>query len=369
MYISVRKGIIAEIGSMARAPISSVGHVIDLNGRYALPGLIDLHVHVVEEAVTELARHRTISDDGWPTIRERAARNLHEALQAGITSICDCGSPNDFTLRIRKAVQTSQIRGPRLFVCGPILTAPGGHGASWGKEVSGQNLAQAIRELADLKVDFIKIVNDPIAYTLVELVEAVAEAHRLGLKVACHAFTEDAIWLALKAGCDSIEHGVVCSPEMASYIQKHGMAIIPTFVTALKSSEDLSKSLVSQEDADKYFYPWLDLLQRQLPITLAADGIRLGAGTDAGFPPIHFASLIEELHAFVKMGASTFKALSSATSSASEIRGLDHNLGAIQVGKTADIIATSQNPLESINALEKVSFVMQGGRLIKYQIR
>lgn len=367
-YISIRNGVVVEIDLMTELNAFPEEQMIDLCGRYALPGLIDLHTHVVEEPRTHLARHRTITNDSPLIVGVRAFRNLQEALQAGITTVCDCGSPNDFTLQLRRAIEMGVIEGPRLFVCGPLLTGPGGHGAELGLEIAGEELPKAIRELADLNVNFVKVINDPIIYTQSDLTEAVLQAHRLGLSMACHAFTEDAIWLALLAGCDSIEHGVAYSAEMLSYVQEKGVGIIPTYISALKSSVDLDKSLVSQEDADQYFYPWLELLRRQLPSCLNARDVLIGAGTDAGFPPIHFASLIEEIQAFVEMGASTFQALSSATRSASEIRGLSSTLGTIQTGKAADIIVVDRNPLEDISSLAHVSVVVKGGRLVKNRL-
>lgn len=365
MYIVIRNGIIASVGSMRELGFSSDEPVVDLCGRYALPGFIELHAHVIEEPRTNLALNKS---DSHLVMGARAARNLQKALQAGITTICDCGAPCDLTLQLRSAVENGIIEGPRLFVCGPLLTAPGGHGAELGWEVSGHALPRAIRELAALGVDFVKVINDPISYTLSELTGAVREAHRLGMHIACHAYTEGAIWLALQAGCDCIEHAVACSVEMLSFMQRHRVAIVPTYTCAQKSCTDLNESLLSQEDAERYFFPWLELLQQNLPICLSTPELLIGAGTDAGFPPIDFDSLIEEIWAFVEMGASPFRSLSAVTRSASEIRGLTDRVGTIEPGKTADIVVVNQNPLENIHSISDVRAVIQGGKLVKNRL-
>lgn len=357
---------IEEIGCIRelKFPINDA-EIFDLEGGYLLPGLIDLHAHVIGEARTDLERLRKSRGETHFEIGCRAVHNLQEAIKSGVTTIFDCGSPGDFTFLLRDAIENKIFDSPRLFICGPILTSPGNHGEEFGVGVMGSELPEMINELKTKGVDFIKIVNDPIGYTFSDLKKAVSVSHRLGLKVACHAYTEEAIWLALKSGCDSIEHGVSCSDKMLDYIKGSKVGIVPTYFCALKSCENLDKSLISSSDAEAYFFPWLNLLKSNLPDCLSDTNVLVGAGTDAGFPPISFNSVIHEIKSFVQLGASNFEALSSATVLASKIRGIENKLGTVEIGKMADLIVVENNPLQDIEYLNEVLFVMKGGRVVK----
>ena len=361
--ILIEGNIIVAIDNEKNLKIPQGTKILDVNGGWVLPGLSDVHVHICHEGIPELAKSFSYTE---PVIHSilRAAKNLSIALSAGITTVRDMGTYKARNIQIKKAIEKEIFIGPRIVACGHLITSPKGHVHEIGKEVQGiENICRTVREELIHGADFIKVTNDPIGYSLDELKTIVDEAHKLGKKVACHAFTKESVGLALNAKVDTIEHGVPFDNRMIRQIIKQKTIIVPTYFCAVQTCKDISESLIKKGDLPM-FEKWLDSLKQNLPKAIK-NKIRIAAGTDAGYPPLRFNDVINEVISFVELGADPLMALQSTTKIAMEALGLEKYLGSIEKGKLADIVVVPQNPLEDITTLRNVLVVIKNGRIIK----
>ncbi len=361
--IRIEGGIIADICREDSAGITGRRDtLIDAQGAWVFPGLIDCHVHICQEGVTELAKSWLASESEVFALL-RAARNLSTAISAGITLLRDAGTYKSRSIEIKKAIESSVFVGPRMVVCGSLITPKGGHAHEIGVEVQGvDNLRRVLRQQIASGADFVKIVNDPIGFSLEELNIVVEEAHELGVRVACHAFTPKAVQLALDAKADTIEHGVCFDNTMIEQALRQGTILVPTYFCAVETCRDTTNSLIKDEEIPIY-RNWFESLEENLPKCIEA-GIKIAAGTDAGYPPITFDCVVDEVCSLVSLGAPVLTALQSATKIAAEAVGMQRHLGSIEKGKLADLIVLSKNPLEDIQALRHVKMVIKDGRLL-----
>lgn len=336
--------------------------VVDLKGGWVLPGLIDVHVHLCHEGNYNLAKNFSYTESTISSTL-RAAKNLTTALNSGITLVRDVGSFKRRGLKVKKSLEEGVFIAPTVISCGNLLTSPKGHVHEIGKEVHGvDNCRKAVRGEITNGADFIKVTNDPIGLSLKELRAIVEEAHKYKKIVSCHAFTEESIQMALDANVDTIEHGVPFNKEMIKQMQKQGTVIVPTFYCAIQTCQDITKSLIKKEELPM-FEQWLENLKKYLPQAIKS-GIRIATGTDAGYPPLEFNSVIEEIISLANIGATPFQALQYATRISAETCSLEHRYGEIQKGKNASMAIFSKNPLNNIMALREVGIVIKEGILI-----
>jgi len=282
----------------------------------------------------------------------------------------DVGTYQARNLEIRKAVEEGIYTGPRIVACGRLITSIGGHAYELGRQVRGvDEIKAAVREEIAAGADFIKVTNYPIGFSLEELKAIVEEGHRLGKKVACHASDKQSVELALKAGADTIEHAVPFDEDMIERMIEQGTIIVPTYVAALETCKDISKSLITKKQLKEIFQPWLNDEKQYLPRAIES-GVKIVTGSDAGYPPLHFDSAIAEIELLVELGASPLQALQAATSVAAEAVGLENSLGALEDGKAADVLIVPRNPLKDITAIEEPYLVIRDGKVIpKYRPR
>jgi len=336
--------------------------VVDLKGGWVLPGLIDAHVHVCHEGDCALAKKFSYDEsDICATLR--AAKNLTIALNSGVTILRDVGSFKRRGIKIKKVLDDGIFVGPRLISCGNLLTSPEGHVHKIGKEVRGIEICKkAVRREIKNGADFIKVTNDPIGLSLEELRAIVEEAHKFGKMVACHAFTEKSVQMALDANVDTIEHAVPFTKEMIDQMKKQKTIIVPTFHCAIETCRDIRKSMIKIEELP-IFEHWLEDLKDNLPRAINS-GIRIATGTDAGYPPLEFNAVIEEIKCLVNIGATPLQALQYATKLSAEACGLENIYGEIQKGKNASLIVLPENPLSNIDVLHNIKIVIKDGILI-----
>ncbi|NQV14785.1 amidohydrolase family protein [bacterium] len=360
--ILIRKDSIDAVGKAGESNIQNNTRTIDLRGCWVLPGLSDVHVHLCHEGSPELAKTFSPFESVEFAIL-RAAKNISIALNAGITLLRDVGTYKGRGIQIREATEKGIIIGPRIMSCGHILTSPKGHVHEIGREIKGINeIREAVVEEIEAGADFIKITNDPIGLSVDEIEACVEEAHRFGKKVACHAFTEESIAVALDANVDTIEHGVPFNIGMINQMKKQGTIIVPTFHCAIETCRDTKKSMIKKAELP-VFKQWLEVLEQNLPIAIN-EGVRIATGTDAGYPPLEFDAVIEEIICLVNIGATPLQALQYATKFSAEACGLGNIYGEIQEGKKASLIVLPENPLNDINALYNVKIVIKDGILI-----
>jgi imidazolonepropionase-like amidohydrolase len=358
--------------------------VIDLTAATVLPGLIDCHDHItasfhkgdpIHNAVT-----RTSFDDEID-----AVNNARAELLAGFTTIRDVGADTPVIVALKKAVNAGLIPGPRMWVSGAPLSPTGGHGDSangldpelshpgWTDNLvdSPEAARRAVRLLRREGADLIKILpsggvmsigDDPKLQLMAddEIKAVIDTAHALGMKVAAHAHGKAAIDHALALGVDSIEHGSYADAESYALFKAHGAYFVPTLLVASKvyerartHPEDLNPSTAEKALAVA------PMTIRNLHDAWLA-GVKIAFGTDTFGISAH-GDNAQEFALMVKAGMPPAETIWAATHNAADLIGDPADIGSIQPGRYADIVAVNGDPLADVTVLEHVSFVMKGG--------
>lgn len=376
--VLVKDGRILAVGKDVLIPSGS--KVIDLGNKTLLPGLIDMHTHLTGDPENTGFSSVALS---IPRIALIGAKNARRTLLAGFTAVRDVGAEGYADIALRDAINAGDVVGPRMMASGPALGITGGHCDDTMHapeyKISGTGVADGVdavmkktREVIKYGAGVIKICatggvlsfgDDPRAsqYTFEEMKTIVSEAHRLGRKVAAHAHGGDGIKLAVLAGVDSIEHG--------SYIDEEGIKLMKEHKTWLVPTLYLGDWLVQNAEAIKLPLPLLEKAKTVLPdarkniVKAIAQGVSVAFGTDAGVYPHGLNG--REFAVYVKLGMSPLQAIRTATTNAAKLLGWDEQIGSIETGKFADIIAVDGNPLSDITELERVQWVMKNGVIEK----
>src|SRR5580658_852279 len=364
-----------QAASDARANANAVR--IELPNATILPGLIDAHTHLTMDPMFGYA------ELGISVPREAliGAKNARLTLNAGFTTVRNVGAGGYTDVALRDAIDAGGIPGPRMLVSGPPLGITGGHcddnllpvkyhvtedGVADGISAVQQKVRQNIK----YGVDLIKICatggvlskgDDTQAsqYTLEEMRAIVADAHRLGRKVAAHAHGAQGILWATQAGVDSIEHGSYIDDEAIAAMKKNGTYLVPTlYLEDWLTEKGNLPPFYKQKMADT-------IVVAKKNIKHAIDsGVKIALGTDAAVYPHGLNA--HELDVYVnQMGMTPLAALQSATINAADLMGWSSKTGSIEPGHWADIIAVNRNPLDDVRVLQQVGFVMKGGVVYK----
>jgi imidazolonepropionase-like amidohydrolase len=371
---------IESIGKQGEVKIPDGVEVIDANGKWLIPGLIDLHVHLYHSGFVPVpTRGSEMAYAGLV-----ASNNLRQALQAGITTLRAVADKDHLDVAMRDAVERRQLIGPRLFVAGIGICMTGGHGSGLPgvmHEVDGPwAVRKAVREEVKAGVDFIKLLSshrtDNREFTAEEIEAGVDEAHAHGRKCAIHVANFVGTKMAAEAGADTIEHGSFVDKETAEKIAYKRIVLVPTLWVKNHIPERTKKAREEQGKAGIWNLYGRDLEQteawfsgcvEQLPKTmklLRSKKVRIGAGTDNVFGDQMFAMLPEEIEWMTKYGMSNMEAIESATRIGAEAIGVEKTLGTVEVGKIADMVMVDGDPLKDITVLKNVSWVMKGGEVI-----
>jgi imidazolonepropionase-like amidohydrolase len=379
--IAVRPGFVtAEEAGVSGA------RVIDLSKSFVLPGLIEGHDHITIKS----GRNRRV----WDTTVDDASQALYGAyharltLEAGFTTVRDVGSFGNSAVALRNAINEGVITGPRLLVAGHFITTVGGHGdistgyiptvetalLHDGICSGADDCRRAVRQQVKNGSDLIKVmatggVTSDVdsgtgkAFTDEELRAIVETAHELGRKVAAHAHSAAGINAALRAGVDSIEHGTFIDDESIRLFKEHGASLVATI-----SVGDLLLQKVNDPSTP---YPQVvrekarDVVPHLAASTLKAyrAGVTIVFGTDASEP--EHGRNADEFLSLVRAGLPPMEAIKAATVNGAALLGLSREIGTIEPGKAADIIATSGSPLDDISELQRVRFVMHDGAIVR----
>ncbi len=378
---------IQSVGPAGAISIPGGATVIDLSHATVLPGLIDCHTHLGARAdrYDEIYRFK----DTPFSSAFAAVVNARKTLDAGFTSVRDVGSEPFLAVDLRNAITEGLVPGPRIVASGPAISITGGHGdlnnyspqtrVSMFPEERDFAIADGVDQIrhvvrAQVKygVDVIKILatggvlskgDSPGApqYTPEELKAAAEEAHMAGRKIAAHAHGTQGIKNAILAGIDSIEHASLIDDEGIRLAKERGvyldMDIYNDDYILNKAPEfGLPKENIEKERM-------VGRLQRENFEKAVKAGAKMAFGTDAGVYP--HGDNAKQFFYMVKYGMTPAQAIHAATSSAADLIGRAKDVGTIEGGKYADIIAVSADPLQDVRALESVGFVMKGGTIYK----
>jgi imidazolonepropionase-like amidohydrolase len=371
-------------GPEARARRSSGDTVIDVSGQTVLPGLIDCHVHHI------YARYRNLSEIERAPIEAATIKAMSHAgifLQAGYTTVRDCGTRGNVAVNIRDAVDEGLIPGPRIVASGQILTTTGGladtnpdhiHNCyGLGQVVDGaEGLRKAVREQVKAGVDNIKIEGSAAeasfftytwmsTMTVEEMTAAVTEAHRYGKTVACHAQSYDGAKNALRAGADTIEHGTRLDEEAIALWKKSKTVLVPTLCTLYSVLElgekfGVPPKMVSEMRINEPL--WLESLKMAREA-----GVLIAAGADIGNRYAQGENAKEIVFLATRGGLSPMEAIKAGTANAAVALRRDDRVGSLREGLYADIVVVDGDPLADIEQLldrSRIRMVFKGGRQV-----
>lgn len=378
---------ITEVGPSGQVRVPANARLVDLGDVTLLPGLIDLHTHLIGRVLGDPDGENSLARDYQSFGAILGAVHARQTLMAGFTSVRNVGAPQFDDMALRKTINDGWIEGPRMQNAGHSLGIRGGHcdengfrpglfdaGIEEGIADGPDQVRAAVRYQVKYGADVIKtcatagVLSEGAAsvgttqYTYDELKAMVEEANKLGRKVAAHAHGTEGIKIATRAGVASIEHGSFLDEEGARLMKQHGTYLVPT-LSAAEGVESAAKTGV------------LKGLRAEKALAAAAaarKGIKLAVlnqvpiafGTDAGVIP--HGTNGHEFELLVEWGGmSNMDAILAATRNASKLLGWDNNLGTLSPGKWADIIAVSGDPLRDIKNMQRVVFVMKNGVVYK----
>lgn len=364
-FVEVRDGKIVSVGQVKDMPQNDA-EVIDCTGMTIMPGIINSHAHLAWDGIHDLA-NQSMSDS--PEISAyKSAGNMLMSLRAGVTLVRDLGM-NKTNFFAKQAVEQGIFPGPRLLICGEAIIQTGGHTYWCCREASGADeMRRAVREQVRGGADLIKIMasHDLIEMTDAELEAVIDETHRNGLPITAHATFNEVIYRVAQFGVDVIEHGGSMTDETIQLLVEKQIPIVTTFAPMVMQSQP--------EIARKYDIPEWKIAERQKAVAnparyeglvnAAKAGVVIAFGTDAGSPVVPHSVVAPELKFMVKLGvvSDNYAALRSATIVPARIHKLDKKLGTLEAGKEADLIVVNGNPLDDLDALEKVEITLVRGR-------
>ncbi len=356
--------------------------VVDLGDATCLPGLIDTHVHLTGETSPT-----GFTDQFRWNIADYAIRSTvyaRRTLQAGFTAVRNLGDNVGESVALRDAINAGVVAGPRIYTAGAAIGSTGGHADGtdgYRKDLAGDpgpgdgiingvdDAWKAVRQHYKDHVDLLKIMPsggvldesasvDNAQMTDAEIAAVVAAAHDYGFSVAAHAHGAEAIRRAVRAGVDSIEHGTFMDEEGMRLMKQHGTWYVPTIIAG---------RFVEEKANTPGYYPariaekakQVGPLIQQTAGRAYKAGVRLAFGTDAGVYP--HGDNAKEFGYMVEAGIPAAYALQAATLHAAELLRKSKDIGSLEAGKLADIVAIDGDPLQDIGALRRVRFVMKGG--------
>lgn len=375
----IEDGKVVGNGPAAEAKVPSDAVRIELPNATVLPGFIDAHTHLTmdpkfgyETLALSTSRQALIG-----------AKNARLTLLAGFTTVRNVGAKDFSDVALRDAINAGDVPGPRMLVSGPPLSITGGHcdnnmlpfeyhATSDGVADGIAAVQHKVRENIKYRADLIKVCatggvlslgDNPqhSQYTLEEMKAIVADAHRLGRKVAAHAHGAEGIRWAAEAGVDSVEHGSYIDDAGISAMKEHGTYLVPTLY--------LGDWMIDNAGLTRLPAPLLAKAKEVIPAARKniarafAAGVKVALGTDAAVYPHGLNA--HEFETMVKLGLTPLQSLQAGTLNAADLLGWSGKVGTLEPGAWADIVAVDGDPLKDITTLQRVKFVMKGGEVLK----
>ncbi|MDP9358401.1 MAG: amidohydrolase family protein [Chloroflexota bacterium] len=369
-------GVIDEVVPIRQFQQQGTDTVLDLPGATLIPGLINNHVHLVLPGDnTPLTPWIDTQSDA--ALALRAAGNAARSLRAGVTTVRDCGGRGTTVLDLRAALAEGLVPGPRVIACSWPLTITRGHTRHFGGEADGEDaLRRMVRTVVGLGADYVKVMasgggtpgslSQHPSFSVAELRVIVETAHDLGRPVAMHCIATESIDRAVAAGTDLIEHASFYGvdlvprydPAIAERLAKAAIPVTPTLQVA--------RDVVDLTDEGPERALWERRREEHLKIVadLRHLGVRILAGSDAGWRATAFETFWKELDELVACGMTPVEAVHAGTAAASQALGCADRFGTIRPGQVADLVVVDGNLPQDITCLRHVRTVFQAGVLV-----
>ena len=385
MSITIEDGRITKISAGYVQPAAG-DKLIKLTDHTVLPGLMDMHTHLMSQHSKDSYTERFFMDQADYALRSTVYARA--TLMAGFTTVRDLGDNGVNSIALRKAIDQGWVPGPRIFTSGKALATTGGHadptnalrgdyrrdpGPFEGVVNGADDARKAVRQRYKDGADLIKLTATGGVLSLAangqnpqftddELRAVVAAARDYGMTVAVHAHGTEGIKRAVLAGVDSIEHGTFMTDEVIDLMKQKGTYWVPT---------NMAGEWVAKKAEEKGYFPEIvrpkaAAIEPVIRATFAkahAAGIKIAFGTDSGVSP--HGDNAREFELMVAGGMPPMKAIQTATLEAARLLKIEERLGTIEAKKIADIVAVRGNPLENIHAMREVVFVMKEGVVFK----
>lgn len=341
-------------------------HKIPIGTSTLFPGFIDCHVHLAMDGSPDPIA--SLAGESAMITTIKGIQNARKTLAAGITTVRDMGGKDGIDLGLKQAIDSGLIKGPRVLASGRLICMTGGHGWPIGREADGPDeVRRAAREQIKAGADQIKFMatggvltssvepgSAQLSYE--EMRAGIEEAHKAGKKTATHAMGSQGIMDALKAGIDSIEHGIYLTDEIISFMTKNTVFYIPTIAALYHIGKMGVEAGIPSWAVEKNS---IVAPHHKESIKKAHQaGVAIAMGTDAGTPFNYHGKNLMEIPLLVRHGLSPAEALMAATRVASQVIGMADRIGTIAPGKTADLVLVKQNPLEDIDILNEADAIV-----------
>ena len=369
---------IAAIGKAGNVKIPDGAEQIDTSGTWLIPGLMNMHVHLGLVLPGKLTAE--LADESEAALALRMAMNARESLQAGVTTIRLTGDRAHADLDLMRAINKGQVDGPRIYSAGEALTISAGHGSqqSGRTKYDGPDaFIKGARTQISAGAQWIKIMisggiatdGGGLAEALMtpEEIEAVVDAaHRFGVKVTAHSGSPPATNVAVDAGLDCVEHGYFLDRPTLKKMKEHGTWLVPTIVVSQPATAPFFERIGSpqwylkrRESAGKAHWRALEMA--------IEEGVNIALGTDQmpAEPNDGTTATAREAQYYVEAGMTPLQALRSATIETARLLDAEDEIGTLEAGKYADIVAVDRDPTKDIKALRNILLVMKGGKVYR----
>lgn len=355
--------------------------IIDLSDKFVMPGLIDCHMHVNSDGITN---DFSGEDQLVGSVAFKAMHLAQQDLNAGFTTVRDEGSSDFVDVSLRDEINAGRIVGPRMLVSGVALGTTGGHCDSHhapqhshpanyivddpmsARKMARYNVKYGVDQIKLMATGGVMSIGDaPGAQDMLydEMKAAIDIAKIHGKLTSAHAHGAEGIKAAVKAGITSIEHGMLLDDECIELMVEHGTYLVPTIIAAHQIVVTGKQMNLPAENIEK---AEMCLAKHHEHLTACRKaGVKIAFGTDAGTPANYHGKQALEFKLMVDFGFRPAEALLAATKVASELIRWQDKVGSVEAGKFADIIAMDNDPLQDITAIQNVSFVMKGGEIVK----
>jgi len=369
---TVEEGKFSFVGN-SEEEINDFDEVVNLGGKTVIPGLIDAHIHSLFDASGD--PFGSLEAESASMITLKAANFMEKTLEAGIVAIRDMGGVDYLEMGLNEAIKSGLSQGPRMQLSGKLITMTGGHGHLFGREVDSPHEARkAAREQLKNGVDLIKIMAtggvmtegvQPGAPQLTEeeMRAAIIEAHKAERKTATHAQGVEGIKNALRAGIDSIEHGIFLDDEAVELMVHNDVFLVPTLAAPywiIDAGVEKGVPEFAVEKSKAVIESHAKSFQKAREA-----GVKIAMGTDAGTPFNKHGKNKFEIKMMVENGMKSIEAIKAATMGGAELMELTDKLGSISEGKFADMVVVDGKPDQDIEDIYEVAEVYKEGKKVK----